>query len=77
MDSKEKAKAGLQMIEEAILDLLATQPEGLCNAEIADALDLRSDYKGGNKDYLTWSILGRLLNANKVTRKGRKYLLPQ
>jgi hypothetical protein len=47
----------------------------MTNAQLAGKLDLRSDYQGGNKDYLTWSVLGLLLNGGKVRREGRKYLM--
>jgi hypothetical protein len=73
MEPKEKAKQGVLGLEEAILELLAAHPEGLRNADIAQELDIRSDYKGGGKDYLSWSMLGRMMNAGKVVRKGRKY----
>ncbi len=76
MSERDKAQKGLTLLEEAIIELLAQHPEGLGNAEIADALGLRSDYKGGNKDYLSWSVLGLMMNANKIVRKGRKYSLP-
>jgi hypothetical protein len=38
-------------------------------------LDMHSGYLGGQKDYLTWSVLGLLLNEQKVLRKGRRYYL--
>jgi hypothetical protein len=76
MDPKQKAQQGLALIKEAILESLQSQPEGLTNAEIADLLDLRSDYLGGQKDYLPWSVLGLLLNEKQIRRSGRRYLLP-
>jgi uncharacterized protein len=71
----EKAQAGRVLIEEAILELLALHPEGLRNSEVAESLDLRSDYQGGQKDYLSWSILGLLLNRGAVAREGNKYVV--
>jgi len=47
----------------------------LQNAQVAEFLGLRSDYKGGNKDYLSWSVLGLLFNDSQVERKGRRYTL--
>jgi hypothetical protein len=67
----------LNLLKEAILITLENHPEGLTNAQIADLLDIRSDYKGGNKDFLSWSVLGLLLNAQRIERKGRKYFLAQ
>lgn len=73
--TSEKAHAGLLLMKEAILEVIATNPDGLRNADIAAKLDIHSDYRGGQKDYLSWSILGLLLKEKKVTRKGRKYFL--
>lgn len=75
MDSKQKAKQGLALIKEAIIESISNHPEGLTNAELADLLDLRSDYLGKQKDYLPWSVLGLLLNDKQIRRNGRRYLL--
>jgi len=48
---------------------------GLRNAEIAEILEIHSDYLGEQKDYLSWSVLGLLLNEGKVVRKGNKYFV--
>lgn len=78
MNPREKAQQGLHLLEEAILELLVENPKGLRNAEIAERLNVRSDYKGGNKDYLSWSVLGLLMNQNKIERyKNRYYLFGQ
>jgi hypothetical protein len=71
----EKAQRGLSLLKEAVLEVLGNHPEGLQNAQIADLLGLRSDYKGANKDYLSWSVLGLLFNSAQVERKGRRYSL--
>ena len=52
------AQAGLHQIEEAILRLLAANPKGLRNIEIADSLGLRSSSRGNQRNYLTYSIFG-------------------
>jgi len=75
MQPKEKAQKGLALIKEAILESLDCHSEGLTNSEIADLLELRSDYLGGQKDYLPWSVLGLLLNDKQIHRNGRRYLL--
>jgi len=75
MQLKDRAQQGLSLIKEAILNALAQNETGLTNSQIAESLDLRSDYQGGNKDYLTWSVLGLLLNAGQVRRENRKYFL--
>ena len=75
MNPHEKAQQGLELIKEAILGILAQKSDGLRNAEIAELLEIRSDYQGEQKDYLSWSVLGLLLNEGKVVRKGNKYFV--
>ena len=64
--AEELAQAGLGQIENAILQLLDANPGGLRNVEIADALDLRSDFRGRQQNYLTYSILGGLVGQGRV-----------
>jgi hypothetical protein len=73
MDSKEKAQKGLALLKEAIVECLEAHPDGLRNVDIADKLDIHSDYLGKNYDYLPWSVLGLLLNEEKVQRRGQRY----
>jgi len=73
MNAREKAQQGLDLIKEAILECLKAHPEGLKNSDVADFLALRSDYLGGQKDYLSWSVLGLLLNEKRIYRRGRHY----
>ena len=75
MDAKQKAQQGFSLLKEAILECLREHPEGLGNAQVADALDLHTDYKGGSEDYLTWAVLGMLMNEAKVRRNGRRYIV--
>lgn len=67
MGAKQKAQDGLALVQQAIPDLLAEHPKGLRNSQVAEALDLRSDIHGRQKDYLTYSVLGGLLRLKKVT----------
>jgi hypothetical protein len=68
MEELEQAQAGLKEIEEAIVALLKRRPDGLRNADIAEALSLRSDFLGRQKDYLTYSVLGGLIHQGRVAR---------
>lgn len=70
-----KAQAGLRELKSAIVELLESHEEGLTNAEVADALGIRSSYLGRQKDFLSWSLLGLLLNEHVVTRTGNRYRL--
>jgi len=41
-----QAQQGLALLKEAIIGILTLKTDGLSNAEIADLLDIRSDYQG-------------------------------
>jgi uncharacterized protein len=71
VDEQKQAEAGLKQIQEAIVALLRRQPDGLRNAEIAEALNLRSDFCGRQKDYLTYSVLGGLIRQGRVARNAK------
>lgn len=73
MSPQSDAQEGLRLLKQAIVELLAAYPDGLTNSQVADHLAIRSDYLGGNKDYLSWSVLGLLLNEGKIERLGRRY----
>lgn len=64
----EKAKLGLQFIKEAILEFLQVNPKGIKNAEFARYLGLQSNNAGKQKDYLTYSILGLLMQENRIKK---------
>jgi hypothetical protein len=65
-------------VKEAVLDTIRDHADGLRNSEIADLLDIRSDYLGKQKDFLSWSVLGLLMNDGLIKREGDRYLyLPQ
>lgn len=70
----EKAQIGLELLKSAILELAQANDEGITNAEASKILGLQSDYLGGSKDYLTWSVLGLLMREGKMVREsGRKH----
>ena len=60
------AQEGLCLIEDAIVALLELHQHGLRNVEIAESLDLVSDFRGGSRNFLTYSVLGRLLDEGRV-----------
>lgn len=64
-DVQNKAKHGIEIIENAILELLENNTK-LTNTEIANLLDLGSSHEGKQKDYLTYSILGNLMKKGIV-----------
>ena len=63
---QEVAQDGLRKIEDAILQLIEQNPQGLRNFEIAELLELRSDFRGDQRNYLTYSVLGGLLASSRV-----------
>lgn len=65
---KEKAQLGLLLLKEAVLEL-AKANRGVTNSDVASLLGLHSDYCGGSKNYLSYSILGLLMREGKIARK--------
>jgi uncharacterized protein len=66
--AKERAQLGLAMLKESVLEFVKANPRGVSNAEAASLLGLRSDYGGGSKDYLSYSVLGVLMREGKLSR---------
>ena len=67
--SVEKAQLGLGMIRGAIMALALANEQGITNADAARSLGLQSDYRGGSKDYLSFSVLGLLMREGRITRE--------
>lgn len=65
---KEKAQLGLTLLKEAVLELAKANPSGITNSDTASVLGLRSDYGGGSKDYLSYSLIGLLMREGKLER---------
>ena len=74
MSPRQKAQHAVTELKEATLELLDEFPSGLRNVDVADKLDIRSNYLGRQQDYLSWSVLGLLLNERKVVRDGHLYV---
>lgn len=76
----EKAQAGLVLIYEAVLELLAAAPDGLSHAEIAKKLGIEMSYYGG-ANYASQTILHQLVYSGEVEKLGEAaqaiYRLPQ
>lgn len=71
----EKAQLGLDLLKAAVLELAQSNSEGITNSDASKALGLQSDYGGGSKDYLTWSVLGLLMREGKMRRgENKKHL---
>ena len=64
------------MVKEAIVESLQSHDGGRTNTELAEELNIQSDYLGDQRNALSWSVLGLLLKDGQVEREGRKYMLP-
>ena len=70
----ERAQMGLELIKSAIIELAKANPDGIMNSDASKYLGLQSDYGGGSKDYLSYSILGLLMKDKLIERtKDRKH----
>src|SRR5262245_51420327 len=65
----ERAQLGLEFLKSAVLDLARANPAGISNSDAASLLGLRSDYRGRQKDYLSYSVLGLLLREGRIKRQ--------
>ena len=63
---------GLELIKSAVMELAKANPEGIKNSDAAKYLGLQSDYGGGSKDYLSYSVLGVLMKEGRIERNERK-----
>ncbi len=68
----EKAQMGLELIKSAVMELAKANPEGIKNSDAAKYLGLQSDYGGGSKDYLSYSVLGILMKEGRLERNEKK-----
>lgn len=68
----EKAQIGVELLKSAVLELAHANPVGISNSDAAKTLGLQSDYAGGSKDYLSWSVLGLLMREGKMKRGEQK-----
>jgi uncharacterized protein len=71
--SIERAQLGLQLLKTAILELAKANPAGITNSDAASLLGLRSDYRGKQKDYLPYSVLGLLMREGKIVREAETH----
>ena len=68
----EKAQIALEHLKTAVFETTRSNKEGVTNYEIANSLGLQSDYGGGSKNYLSYSVLGILMREGKVRRLQNK-----
>jgi hypothetical protein len=68
----EKAQIALEHLKGAVFEMVRANKDGVTNYDIAKCLGLQSDYGGGSKNYLSYSILGILMREGKVQRLQNK-----
>ncbi len=66
--SVEKAQIALDHLKGAVFETVKANKNGLTNYDVANSLGLQSDYGGGSKNYLSYSVLGILMREGKVKR---------
>src|SRR5262249_45491431 len=49
-------------------ELIASLGMGVTNSDVCHSLGLHSNYAGGSKDYLSWSVLGLLMQEGRLRR---------
>jgi hypothetical protein len=80
MKPSERAQFGRDLIKEAVIQLLRNSERPMTHAQIVHNLGIPSDFEGENSNYLSWSILGLLVNEGAVSytgdRQKRVYSLP-
>lgn len=73
---REKAQIGLALLKDAVLELARANSSGISNSDAASQLGLRSDYRGGSQNYLSYSVIGLLLSEGRLARtaSGKKHV---
>lgn len=64
----EKAQMALELLKSAVMELAKANPAGITNSDVAKYLGLQSDYGGGSKDYLSYSVIGLLMKEGRLQR---------
>jgi hypothetical protein len=68
----EKSQMALQILLDAVMEFARANKDGVRNGDVAKYLGLQSDYGGGSKDYLSYSLLGLLMKSGQIERTDKK-----
>lgn len=71
MSHKEKAESALREMKEAIVGFESDHKDGVIASDVARELGLESDFEGSQRNYLSWSVLGLLVNENRLRYEKR------
>ncbi len=58
--------------QQALMELAKANPNGISNSDAAKYLGLQSDYGGGSKDYLSYSLIGLLMKEGRLVRTANR-----
>ena len=58
--------------QQALMELAKANPNGISNSDAAKYLGLQSDYGGGSKDYLSYSLIGLLMKESRLVRTANR-----
>ena len=68
----EKAQMALELLKAAIMELASANQNGISNSDAAKYLGLQSNYGGGSRDYLSYSVIGLLMEEGRLARNQNK-----
>ncbi|TXG96967.1 MAG: GIY-YIG nuclease family protein [Rhodocyclaceae bacterium] len=68
----EKAQMALELLKSSVMELAKANPNGITNSDAAKYLGLQSDYGGGSKDYLSYSVIGLLMKEGRIKRTSNR-----
>lgn len=68
----EKSQMALELLKSAVMELAKANPAGISNSDAAKYLGLQSDYGGGSKDYLSYSVIGLLMKEGRLIRNNHR-----
>jgi hypothetical protein len=69
----EKAQRGRDLICDAVVELLEASKTAMSHAEIVNQLGIQSDFEGKSQNYLSWSVLGILVNQGRIKYVGSRH----
>jgi hypothetical protein len=70
LDQRERAQLGLQYIEDAVVNLLVSHPNGLDERQIADTLGLSADLPPARREMIASGILELLARSGRILWDG-------
>ena len=73
MTPSEQAQMGRDLICDAVVELLGASNSAMSHAQMVTALGIPSDFEGKSQNYLSWSVLGLLVNSGRIKYTGSRH----